>query len=67
MTYLDVLTYTSFPDHISKTRPTGWNTAKWHIHDLKGDRLDSKWPTIGHYLISHARYFVNGARWLDHY
>ena len=31
---IDVLTYTSFPEQISKT--TGWITAISHIHDLKG-------------------------------
>ena len=27
----------------------------------------SKWPPIGHYSLSHGRYLVNRARWLDHY
>ena len=27
----------------------------------------SKWPPIGHYSLSHSRYLVNRARWLDHY
>ena len=30
-------------------------------------RPSSKWPPIGHYSISHGRYLVNRARWLDHY
>ena len=30
-------------------------------------RPSSKWPPIGHYSLSHGRYFVNRARWLDHY
>ena len=30
-------------------------------------RLNSKWPLIGHYSLSHGRYLVNRARWLDHY
>ena len=27
----------------------------------------SKWPPISHYSLSHGRYLVNHARWLDHY
>ena len=30
-------------------------------------RPSSKWPPIGHYSLSHGRYLVNRARWLDHY
>ena len=30
-------------------------------------RSNSKWPPIGHYSLSHGRYLVNRARWLDHY
>ena len=26
-----------------------------------------KWPPISHYSLSHGRYLVNRARWLDHY
>ena len=26
-----------------------------------------KWPPIGHYSLSHGRYLLNRARWLDHY
>ena len=29
--------------------------------------LSSKWPPIGHYSLSHGRYLVNRARWLNHY
>ena len=34
MTYLDVLTYTSFPEQISKT--TGKITVMLHVHVLQG-------------------------------
>ena len=27
----------------------------------------SKWPPISHYSLSHGRYLVKRARWLDHY
>ena len=30
-------------------------------------RSNSKWPPIGHYSLSHGRYLVNRARWLNHY
>ena len=30
-------------------------------------RPSLKWPPIGHYSLSHGRYLVNRARWLDHY
>ena len=33
--------------------------------DLK--LTNSKWPPFGHYSLSHGRYLVNRARWLDHY
>ena len=29
-------------------------------------RSNSKWPPIGHYLLSYALYLVNRARWPDH-
>ena len=28
-------------------------------------RPSSKWPLIGHYSLSHGRYLVNRARWLE--
>ena len=34
---------------------------------LNSTRPSSKWPPIGHYSLSHGRYLVNRARWLDHY
>ena len=35
---------------------------------LEKFRLDqSKWPPYDHYSLSHGRYLVNRARWLDHY
>ena len=30
-------------------------------------KLDSKWPPIDHYLLSHAQYLANRVRWLDHH
>ena len=30
-------------------------------------RPSSKWPPIGHYSLSHGRFLVNRAGWLDHY
>ena len=30
-------------------------------------RPSSKWPPIGHYSLSHGRYLVNRAIWLDYY
>ena len=29
--------------------------------------LDSKWPSIGHYSLSHAQYVAECVRWLDHH
>ena len=38
------------------------------IHfEKKSTGPSSKWPPIGHYSLSHGRYLVNRARWLDHY
>ena len=34
---------------------------------VSGEDGSSKWPPIGHYSLSHGRYFVNRARWLHHY
>ena len=34
---------------------------------LTRSNLSIKWPPIGHYSLSHGRYLVNRARWLDHY
>ena len=33
----------------------------------KSTRPSSKWPPIGHHSLSHGRYLVNRARWLDYY
>ena len=30
-------------------------------------RVSSKWPPHSHYSLSHVRYLVNRAIWLDHY
>ena len=37
------------------------------MHLKKKIHPSSKWPLIGHYSLSHGRYLVNRARWLDHY
>ena len=37
-----------------------------HFQKFRFDQIQ-KWPPIGHYSLSHGRYLVNRARWLDHY
>ena len=37
-----------------------------HLEKIRLDKIQ-KWPLIGHYSLSHGRYLVNRARWLDHY
>ena len=38
-----------------------------HVEKFRLDQQNSKWPPVGHYSLSHGRYLVNRARWLDHY
>ena len=40
---------------------------RMHFEKIQLDRSSSKWPPIGHHSLSHGRYLVNCARWLDHY
>ena len=40
--------------------------GRMHFEKIQLDQV-SKWPPIAHYSLSHGRYLVNRARWLDHY
>ena len=37
-----------------------------HLEKIRPDKIQNG-RLFGHYSFSHGRYFVNRARWLDHY
>ena len=37
-----------------------------HLEKFRLDQIQNGLP-IGHYSLTHGRYLVNRARWLDHY